>query len=157
MLSLIPHPQSTEYECGPCSFWMLLSHWGPPRVTIKALDTALETDEKVGTEWHKMVDLAKKLGFIVRAKEGGTVQEMKQQLDKGRPVVVLWWEDVGHYSPVVDVRNGEVHVANPWGGQVESYPNFEKLWYSDVSEKWWMSIEKPANVDAGKITDQRLK
>ncbi len=158
-LPLIPFRQSAGL-CGPASLKIALGYFGI-HMPERKLAKLCRATPQYGTDHVHLMAAARRLGATVTAKEGGTVQELREIVHTERlPVIVGWYSptdprrpqpDEDHFSVVAQVTDRKILLLDPEkeDGITElSISRFEKLWW-DTDEsagggrvnRWFMKIE----------------
>ena len=139
--------QSTEYTCGPSALQAVFRYWGKDVAEDKIAQLAGTTSE-VGTFPEDLVRSAKALGFKAEAREGLTLDEVREFTADGRPMIALaqvWlsakalggksvgeeW-DSGHYIVVLAVDRDYVYFHDPYAMMSKAFlPRkvFEAHWH----------------------------
>jgi len=110
--------QSYDYTCGVSALQSVLYYYGKD-FRHEDLAKALEPDPIKGTNYKRMVEFARSLGFRVDVLTHMSLEDLKKLIDDRRPVIVLiqaWpdspvrWQETwseGHYAVAIgyDVRN----------------------------------------------------
>ena len=136
----------TEYSCGASALQSVLSYWGRD-VDEEALMGLIGTNAEVGTFPEDLVRGARSLGFDAEAKEGLTLEDVRQSTSLGHPVIALaqlWrsqkdtpasaadeW-DCGHYIVVLAVDDDFVYFQDPYirmGKGFVPRKTFEDHWH----------------------------
>ncbi|MBN1895269.1 C39 family peptidase [bacterium] len=118
--------QTFDYDCGAKALQTVMAYYGIDTregELIKDLGTG-----KDGTRVDRMIQVAKKYGFQVEARQPWTIGEVKRSVDAGYPVIVLlqaWAErfltlkewrvnyDDGHYAIVIGHGKGVLLFEDP--------------------------------------------
>jgi predicted double-glycine peptidase len=138
--------QMTEYSCGASALQSVLSYWGR-EVDEQALMELIGTNAEVGTFPEDLVRGARSLGFHAEAKEGLTLEDVRQSTTLGHPVIALaqlWrsqkdtpasvaeeW-DCGHYIVVLAVDDDYVYFQDPYVRMGKGFvprKTFEDHWH----------------------------
>lgn len=113
-LSVEPYDQKAGY-CGPASLHMVLDYYGDQESQDRLADLAGTTEEE-GTTGEQIVSAAKKLGYEAWLQDESDLEDLKDLVDKGVPVIVDWFsKDTGHYSVVtkIDRDEGTITIQDP--------------------------------------------
>ena len=118
--------QTFDYDCGVKALQTLMAYYGVylrEDKLIKELGTEAE-----GTRVGRMIAVAQAKGFEVKVHEHMTIQEVKDYVDRGRPVIVLlqawadrlmtlkdWHKDYedGHYAIVIGYDDKTLIFEDP--------------------------------------------
>ena len=153
--------QATDYTCGVAALQSVLGYYGL-EIREDNLSKDLKADPNEGTSYKQIADFARSQGFTVEIKTGLTLDDLKRQLDRKRPVICLiqaWpekkvdfekdWDD-GHYVVAVGYDRSNVYFMDPSTlGNYTYIParEFLKRWHdTDTHEKvvhFGMTISKP--------------
>ena len=82
-----PDSRASNADCGPASLAMCLEYLGRPTTTGEVL--AMLGNPKGFTTIPQLARVANDLGFNAESKIDATFQEIKKQIDKGLPVIVV--------------------------------------------------------------------
>jgi len=117
--------QSTNYTCGVVALQSIFGYfgdeWREDRLAVE-----LKSGSEHGTAHKDMTTFARSLGYEVIDKCEWTVDELKQKVDEGTPVIVAFqawvepepsdwkvlWED-GHYAVVIGYDNENLFFMDP--------------------------------------------
>ncbi|MCX6280038.1 MAG: C39 family peptidase [Bacteroidetes bacterium] len=111
LLDVKSYQQTTEYTCGPAAVLSLLNYLGKTgdEMTIaKEMGTSTST----GTNPDQMTAWLNNHGFIASWHEEGTLEMLRENLNKKIPTLIEWSDWGGHWALVVgyDTRNTETLV-----------------------------------------------
>lgn len=133
MINLKPFRQSPSF-CGPASLKMVLEYYGVEK-TEKELGELCKTTFEHGTEHDNLVRAAEMLDFQVQQKPNASLEELKQLVDQGIPVIVGWFStDEDHFSVVVEITDTDIHLMDPevdQGHRKMTVSEFEAVWYDN--------------------------
>lgn len=119
--------QSFDFDCGLKALQMVLAYYGVEE-RADHLQAELGTEPELGTPVGRMIEFAEQRGFQVRAGPGWTLDDIKEQIDRDHPVIVLvqaWadrpmsiseWRrdfDDGHYVVVVGYEGDSLYFEDP--------------------------------------------
>lgn len=149
----VTHHRQLPGFCGPASLKMALSYFGH-NFSEQQLAKWSKATAKEGTEHGGMVEAAKKAGAEVRAKEGGTIEDLEKYVNQLRlPVIVGWFDhDDDHYSVVVKVTGKWLYLADPQMRKTRRFAKgfFPKIWFDFVGDDsriaswgWYMTVDYP--------------
>lgn len=106
MLPITGFQQTTEYTCGPAAVVTLLNYYGlqGDEMTIAS---EMGTSTTKGTTLPQMADWLKANGFNVVSGEGGSLDLIRQNLDKKIPTFIEWSDWSRHWVLAIgyDTRN----------------------------------------------------
>lgn len=139
-IDIEPFVQTDDSRCGPATLKMVLNYYG-----IKASEDELAKEcnhtYKNGCKNSDMERVLNSYGFDVESKENGTIEEIKEWVDEGIPVIVDWFtggvnpknEDVpnGHSSIVVGVDETHIRILDPEHGEIRNlkHEEFMRVWF----------------------------
>jgi len=116
--------QATEYTCGVAALQSILFYYGK-EFREDQLFEKLQADPKRGTQYPKIVEFARSLGFRVDVQTNMTLEDLKRQIDDRKPVIVLiqawpdspvdWsqdWKD-GHYAIALGYDSHNIYFMDP--------------------------------------------
>jgi predicted double-glycine peptidase len=127
MINLRIGRQSFDFDCGPKALQMVMEYYGV-EIREDTLIKELGTDGKNGTSVDSMIFVAEKYGFKVFVATGVSLEQLKNFVDGGSPVIVLvqaWGErymtledwktdyDDGHYAIVIGYNNNIIIFEDP--------------------------------------------
>ena len=162
MIHLTPYKQKAGF-CGPVALRVLFAYYGA-NLSEEKLVRLCKTTPKVGT-WHKdLVAAARSVGFLVEAKAGGTIEELKRHIAKGTPALVGWYAfDDEHYSVVYNITGKYVHMVDTESHLKErkrhlTIARFKELWFDHDNPKnrkektfaWYMCIFPFSDIESKK-------
>jgi ABC-type bacteriocin/lantibiotic exporter with double-glycine peptidase domain len=128
----VPYVAQGEDTCGAASLAMVLRFWGRG-ASQDEIARELFDRELHGIRGSRLVDLAARRGLFALAYEGDLAQ-LRDYLDKGRPLIAAWKVTRDRYHNVVvvghDPARQELVVHDPAEGPSRrlSEKSFEKLW-----------------------------
>jgi len=137
-------------SCGPVCLKMVFEYFGK-KVSDKRLFKVCETIKGKGTSHKKMVEVSRKNGFKVQAKNESSIKEIMKYIDKKKPAIVNYINPKscrGHYSVVKEYnsKKKELIFADPSNGNnfKMNFNDFKKRWFNrnKTSPQWMMTIEK---------------
>ncbi len=126
MIDLRIGRQTFDFDCGAKALQMVMEYYGVEKredILIKELGT-----DTRGTSVDRMISVAEKNGFKVYSATGVSLQQLKQFVDEGYPVIVLlqaWAErymtledwkaddDDGHYAIVIGYNGNVIIFEDP--------------------------------------------
>lgn len=116
--------QATDYTCGVAALQSILYYYGK-EFREDQLAGKLQANPKRGTQYPKIVDFARSLGFRLDVQTHMTLEDLKRRIDDRKPVVVLiqawpdspvdWskdWKD-GHYAIVIGYDSENIYFMDP--------------------------------------------
>ncbi len=116
--------QSTDYTCGVAALQALLAYYGQD-VREDVLSKALHAKHKTGTRYKNIAHYAQEHGLSVEIRKEMSVEELRQSLKAGHPVLCLiqaWpdkktdfasdWDD-GHYVVAVGYDDQKFVFMDP--------------------------------------------
>jgi len=139
--------QSSDYTCGVAVMQSILYfHDVQDDYSEDTLVKELKADPVNGTSYRAMADFARSKGYLVDVRTGMTLDDIRDFIDKGGPVIVLiqaWaesgvdysrdWED-GHYAAAIGYDRDSVYFMDPSTmGNYTYLPNQEFLdrWHDE--------------------------
>jgi predicted double-glycine peptidase len=126
MINLRNVRQSFDFDCGAAALQVVMEYYGV-EMRLDEIMAELDTDDD-GTNYTHMTALAEKKGFSVFASEGISIEQLKNYIDEGYPVIVLvqaWSErymtlddwradyDDGHYAVVIGYKDNIIVFEDP--------------------------------------------
>ena len=116
--------QATDYTCGVGVTQSILMYYGD-EYREDELAQALKSDPNEGTPYKNIADFSKSNGYTVNIFKNMTLEDLKAQIDKKIPVIVLlqaWpdgpvdyandWND-GHYSIAIGYDDKKIYFMDP--------------------------------------------
>jgi len=133
MLNIHPFRQKKDHDCGPACIKMLADFYHK-KVDY---DSMLEVSSKLdGYTLDRMKDTFKELGIRTKKKEGLDLCDLKENYEKGKPTIVIWFNMYtfypgNHYSIVVKVTDKLIYLADPGIGKIRKMDKekFSCLWF----------------------------
>jgi ABC-type bacteriocin/lantibiotic exporter with double-glycine peptidase domain len=114
--------QETEYSCAPACLRMVLASFGLLK-TEQELCVLCDC-AALGTDAFKLVEAARKLGFINTRKYNLTLDELKAELDRGLYPIVYVRAQLAPDTPfqehaivVTEITEDEVRILDPTRGR----------------------------------------
>jgi predicted double-glycine peptidase len=126
MINLRIGRQTFDFDCGAKALQLVMEYYGVERREDELLQE-LNTD-KDGTNYANMISVAEKNGFKVLASDGVSLEQLKQFVDQGYPVIVIvqaWadrymtledWKsafEYGHYAVVIGHQDHIIIFEDP--------------------------------------------
>jgi hypothetical protein len=113
------HVQETSYSCGPASIQIVLDWLGTQPLPTQS-ELVAELNMSVGGT--ALIDMMPvpfpSRGFKVEARQGLSIDELKENIASDHPVIILIYLDngsaYGHYVVVVGFNEGGVFVHDPY-------------------------------------------
>ena len=136
-------------SCGSVSLKMIFEYYGK-KIPIEKLIRECNPIKGRGISHKKLIEVARKYGFKVNAKNKCSIKEIMQFIDNKKPVIVNYINPQsgrGHYSIVknYDKNKKQLIFADPSNGDnfKMNFKDFEKAWFNKkrTSEKWMMILE----------------
>ena len=116
--------QCYDYTCGVGALQSLFYYYGKD-LRHDELVKALEPDPIKGTNYRRMVEFARSLGFQVDVLTQMSLEELKKLIDDRKPIIVLiqawpdslvkWSEswDEGHYAVAIGYDERNIYFMDP--------------------------------------------
>jgi len=127
----VPALDQTTGMCGPASLRAVLLYFGVDKTEAEIAKLAGSNPDE-GTPPEGLVRAAKALGFNAHTKSGATLDDIREWLGKGTPVIVDWFSvDEGHYSVVKSIEDNKVFLMDPEIGSERSLDidTFKRVWF----------------------------
>jgi len=140
--------QSGKSICGPVCLRTVMNYYNK-KISEKELLKLCKPVINRGTSHKKMLEVARKKGFICRERNKGIVKELIGYIDLGYPVIVNYLNPKskkGHYSIVkgYDKKNKTLIFSDPSNGDDYrlKWNLFNKIWNNkkNTSKKWFLII-----------------
>jgi len=128
----VPFVAQQKDTCAAASLTMVLRFWQAP-ASHDEIAAALQAAELRGIAGSRLRDFARERGFQAIAYEGD-LQNLREYVEKGRPLIVAWKMGRRRYHDVVvvgfDAENDAILVNDPDAGAARAVPSrtFEKRW-----------------------------
>jgi ABC-type bacteriocin/lantibiotic exporter with double-glycine peptidase domain len=140
----VPFVPQQKDTCAAAALAMVLRYWGDP-APHDELAAALAEPELRGARGARVTALARERGFFALAYEGDLAQ-LRDYVDKGRPLIVALQAGRGRYHDVVVVGfdEGRVLVHDPAEGEGRGLAlrDFEARW---AAAGHWTLLVVPAS------------
>jgi|SRR3989344_1161643 len=143
------YKQKNEYYCGPAVLQMVFEFLGIKK-TQEQLAEALGTTEELGTTNKAMSRVTSRSGFSVVAKEGMTIDEVKDFLNNGLPVIVDFIEPKDswqHFAILKGHEDNNLIFNDSTNGEdfIMSEDDFLSRWHDPNKgyKQWAMVISRP--------------
>ena len=138
MIQNVPfHPQE-EFQCGPASLAGVLNHWNI-NVSPEEIASEIYSKSAKGTLNIDMVLYAEKTGLKARQYRG-SMEDIKNKIDSGYPLIVLVDEGVLVYQRnhfMVVVGYGEEGILANSGREQHKFIPFKEFLRSWERTKFW--------------------
>jgi ABC-type bacteriocin/lantibiotic exporter with double-glycine peptidase domain len=137
--------QSNDYSCGPACLKMVFKKHQIQRKEI-TLARHAKTEREWGTQHNGMIATAQKYGFYGFIKRNGTINDLREFVQKGYGVIIDWTEPQdreGHYSLLIGFTKKEIIYHDPYWGREMRMPirKFIHHWHEDGSDDFgWMMV-----------------
>ena len=103
-----------------------------------------------------MIEVFRKRGLYCYVNKDGTLEQIKNFLEEGIPVVVNYIEpsaEDGHFAVVVNLTDSVIVLNDPWNGEnfVLNREEFLNRWHSkyDDASRWYLAVSDK-DFDLGK-------
>ncbi len=126
MINLRIGRQTFDFDCGAKALQLVMEYYG---VEVREDDLMRELGtSKDGTNYVNMIAMAERNGFEVFASSGVSLEQLKQFIDQGYPVIVIvqaWadrymtledWKSSfnnGHYAVVIGIQDHIIIFEDP--------------------------------------------
>jgi len=117
--------------CGPASLKIIFDHYG----VVKSQDEwakLSETTKKDGVQNEGLIRAIKEVGFAAEIIKEVSFENLRKLIREQQTFLAIWWSGSGgHYSPVVDVTEKDIILADPELGKLRqmSLKNFDHFWF----------------------------
>jgi len=128
------YTQEQYYTCGCACFRMMLSDQGYKVPNESTIERLLGSTELTGTDYRKLIQVAKDYGMEVISKENATLEDMKDLFDKGWTIIVAYSLNLSHYSLYVGHDETFIYLCDPTFGPHTPYSlvHFMPNWEIDI-------------------------
>jgi len=147
LLLEVPFVAQREDGCAAAALAMVLRYWGDPAPEGE-LAAALPGRDDPGVAGSRLVEVARKRGHVAVAYRGD-MQHLREQLGKGRPLIVALGAGRRRFHDVVvigfDDQGRAVVVNDPERGASRPLPasTFERQW---AESGYWTLLILPATL-----------
>jgi ABC-type bacteriocin/lantibiotic exporter with double-glycine peptidase domain len=142
--------QKNDYYCGPAVLQMVFAYYGM-RIPQPTLAKELKTTRKAGSARAAMKRAAAARGFVLHARSGARIGDIRRKLAKGIPVIVNYVEtgnNEGHYAVVTSLSQGRIRMQDPYHGAgfTMDIGHFVGRWHNErkTVRRWMMDVCPPA-------------
>lgn len=151
------YKQDTDYTCGPASLQMVLSFFNDHK-SEACIAKKAHTDKEAGTAHKWMIEVAEREGFYCYVNNNSSLEELKNFIGTGLPVIVHFTEPSGeesHYSVIKGFGKKQLILNDPWNGKDFKIKekDFLSRWHGNVANnnyKKWMMVISRENFNLGK-------
>ena len=135
--------------CGPVSLKIVFKYRGKT-ISAQELIKECKTTKGRGTSHKKMIEVSKKNGFKVKAKNKNSINDIIQNINEKNPVIVNYINPKsgrGHYSIIKDYnpKKEQLIFADPSNGNnfKMNFNDFNKRWFNKnkTSPQWMMVLK----------------
>lgn len=124
--------------CGPASLKIVFDYYGIEKPQEEWARLAGTTADD-GVQNEGMLKAIKSVGFSGEIIKEASFGLLKQLIGKGETVIVIFWSGKwGHYSPVADIDDSHITLADPEFGE------FRKVELSEF-DHFWFDFSKDYN------------
>ncbi|MFH1990267.1 MAG: C39 family peptidase [Patescibacteria group bacterium] len=135
MLPIGTYRQKTKFTCGPAALKIVSEYLGLS-ASEKYIAKLSKTTKTKGTNPQDLVEGAKNLGFSAYQKEHLTLNEVKNLIKKGIPIIANYQYEPqfgeGHYAVIIGFSKDNFILSDPGiteGYQVAPIKEFMKNWF----------------------------
>ena len=125
--------QNADYLCGPACIEMLV-RWRGGEANQNEIAKLVQAAPDHWTDNDLLAAAAQKLGVRASAHDGSSIQEIRDAIYRGAPVVVNYIEQEagdGHFAVVIGYDGDELILHDPWHG-----PDF-RIAADDFASRWY--------------------
>ena len=138
--------QKADYTCGPAALSMVLQNGGI-KAPMDFLIKQCRAHKNHGTNRRTMAKIMREYGFACHGHSGSSVNELRQFIKAGVPLIVNYREHVvddRHYAVVIGISADKIIMHDPYHGPnfTVSIPLFVKSWYGlhrTVNRRWMLA------------------
>ena len=146
MINIPYYEQKTDYTCGPACLKMVFEHLGQ-KTTKRELAAFMNTTSEAGTHTDEMPRAARAHGLSAFTKKGASVEDIKDFIRRGIPVIVDYVEPEAedrHFAVAIGFDDETLVLNDPWHGEGFRLQigEFERRW-ADLRnryQKWFMAV-----------------
>lgn len=133
---------------------MVLAYYGI-QASEEELGILAKTTLDRGTTPANLARTARSFGLSGSWKRDATIENLKESVEAGIPVIVDWFStDEGHYSVVIGINDTRVTILDPETGKRRSFPieTFLRVWFdfpfphikrsADLRIRWMLALRK---------------
>ncbi len=140
----VPFVAQGKDTCAAASLAMVLRYWDAP-ASHDAIAAALVRPELHGAPGSRLQAFARERGLTAIA-YAGDARQLREMVEKGRPLIVAWQMAHGRFHNVVVVGvdpAGDLMVNDPAVGAGRTVPaaEFEKRWVG--AGHWTLLVQPP--------------
>lgn len=153
LIDIDNYQQSTEITCGPAAIMSLLNYYGllddleVNRQTELKFANDANTGNIYGTRATKLAEILNGYDLIVDIGTHGTIAQIEENIRKGIPTLVNWFDWGGHWALAVgyqklgqtieedkdlifliDPASQHTNIKSPYGLTILNPNKFEKMW-----------------------------
>lgn len=145
----IPLPsvcQSSDYDCGAAALRAIAEYFKVGPEDQKDFIKVVKAKKATGSSPENIIKAAKSFGLNVKSKIGMTLEELKDTISQGRPVICsmqAWGEKSdypkdksGHYIVAIGFDDGKIYFEDPsiHGKRgFLSFDEFDERWHDEES------------------------
>lgn len=122
--------QQEKGYCGPATLKIIFDHYGIIK-TQEEWAKLSGTTHKDGIQNEGLYKAIKSVGFSYKIIDQASFEDLKKLIQENQTAVVIWWSGDGHYSPVVDIDDKEITLADPEYKEYRKIDliTFDHLWF----------------------------
>ncbi|CAN5164479.1 hypothetical protein BH09PAT2_BH09PAT2_05690 [soil metagenome] len=121
--------------CGPASLKTIFDMLGISKTEREWAELSGTTHQD-GVSIQGLMQAVEQVGYKTTYKTASTIEELKLLIKTNQFVIVNYWRDtVGHFSPIANIVEKEIFIADVYTGNVEkmNLSLFERNWFDFVS------------------------
>lgn len=156
MQLIVPYfPQAKPYSCAAATVRMMLGFFGMD-TEEDTLEKELGTTAERGVPNGHIVQFLIKKGLFCYVNRDGTIEEIRQFIERGLPVMVNFIEpsmNTGHFALVVGIDEASIILHDPWNGEHFTLliSDFEKSWIGGIDKiPRWLLVASREDLHLGK-------
>lgn len=117
--------------CGPASLKIVFDYYG----VVKTQDEwakLSETTKKDGVQNAGLIKAVEGVGFTAEVIKKASLADLRRLIQGHQTFLAIWWSGHGgHYSPVANVTEKSIVLADPELGRLRrmSLKDFDHLWF----------------------------
>lgn len=120
-----------EGFCGPASLKIVFDYYGIEKSQEEWAKCSGAT-KKDGVQNDGLIKAIQSVGFSCKVLKESSSENIRKLLAKNQIIIAIWWSgNGGHYSPVVDINDKAIFLADPEIGKVRkmSLIDFDHFWF----------------------------
>ncbi len=117
--------------CGPASLKIIFDHYGVAKSQEEWAKLS-GTTTKDGVQNSGLIKAIEAVGFAAEVIKEASLTNLKKLIQENQTFLAIWWSGRGgHYSPVANVTEKSIALADPELGRLRrmNLTDFDHLWF----------------------------